>query len=101
MGYLGLALAGIAGIVSLVCFILVVIQMFQHNQTGLGIACIVLAICTGIGGLIAFIYGWVKSTEWGLKNVMLVWSGSIVVTLIGYFMAGAQIASIMGQQPAP
>lgn len=51
-------LQGLAGLGSLVCLIMVIIQMFQHEQTGLGIACIVLTFC-GIGALIAFIYGWV------------------------------------------
>ena len=40
-------LLAILGIGSLVCFILVLIKMFQQGQTGLGIACIVLAFCTG------------------------------------------------------
>src|SRR5207244_2318083 len=62
MQTLALLLQGVAGIASLVCFVMVLIQMFQHGQTGLGIACIVLIFC-GVGGLIAFIYGWMKSTE--------------------------------------
>jgi hypothetical protein len=97
MGYLGLTLAGIAGLVSLVCFILVIIQMFQHGQTGLAIVRIILALCTGIGGLIVFIYGWVKSTEWGLKNVMLIWTAAFIVAFIGYGMGYAQIATMMGR----
>ena len=44
MPMLGLALALIAGLGSLVCFILVVMQMFQRGQTTLGIVCIVLAL---------------------------------------------------------
>ena len=40
---------------------MVVVQMFQHNETGIGVLCIVLFFCGQIGTLIAFIYGWVKS----------------------------------------
>src|SRR5207245_758609 len=74
-------LLGLLNLASLVCFILVLIQMFQRGQTGLGIACIVL-ICCGIGGLVAFIYGWMKSNEWGIKNLMLAWAGLIVLAII-------------------
>ena len=78
----GLAIQGVAGIVALVCFILVVVAMFNHGQTGLGIACIVLIFC-GIGGLLAFIYGWIKAGEWNLKNVMIVYTIAFVVGIIG------------------
>jgi hypothetical protein len=56
--------------------------MFQHDQTGLGIACIVLAFCTGLGALIAFIYGWGKAREWDLQNVMMAWSGIVVANIL-------------------
>jgi hypothetical protein len=72
--------------------------MFQAGQTGLGIAVIVLTFCTGIGPLIAFIYGWVKSGEWGIKNVMLIWTLTIVVSIVGYVMAMGEIMAMMGQQ---
>jgi len=73
---------GIISIVSLVCFIMVVVKMFQHDQTGLGIACIVLALCTGFGSLIAFVYGWVKASEWKIQPLMIVWTGTVVLSLI-------------------
>ena len=85
----GLALASIAGIVNLVCFILVVVQMFQRGQNGLGILCIILGVCTGVGLLIAFVYGWVKAGEWNLKNVMMFWTVGWVVLIVGYAMAFA------------
>jgi len=86
------------GIGSLVCFILVVIQMFKNEQNGLGIACIILAFCTGVGPLIAFVYGWMKSTEWNLKKVMLAWTGCIAGALVSYvimFAAGLGAAASM------
>jgi hypothetical protein len=67
-------LAFVSGVGSFVCFVLVLVKIFQHNQTGLGIACIVLLFCCGIGGLIAFIYGWVKAGEWRITNLMTVWT---------------------------
>lgn len=82
MGGLLQVLGIIASIGSLVCYILVLIKMFQNGQTGLGIACIVLLFCCGIGGLIAFIYGWMKSSEWGIQNVMLIWTVLFIINII-------------------
>src|SRR5438477_12228825 len=89
MLYAGIGLLFIASIVSLVCFVMVLVQMFQRGQSGLGIATILLLFC-GVGGILAFVYGWVKSTEWNLKNVMLLWTGTFVIAAIGYglMMAG-------------
>ncbi len=44
------------GLGSLVCFILVIIKMFQHGDSTLAIVCLVLIIC-GIGPLIAYVMG--------------------------------------------
>jgi uncharacterized membrane-anchored protein len=95
------ALLAILSIGSLVCFILVLIKMFQQGQTGLGITCIVLAFCAGIGTLIAFIYGWVKAREWDLQKVMMVWSGlvaaNILLSIIFLVMGGMAAVN----QPPP
>jgi hypothetical protein len=37
------------------CLVLVIIEMFNKGQKGLGIVTIVLSLCFGIGGLIALI----------------------------------------------
>jgi hypothetical protein len=83
MDVLGTALSAIAGLGSLVCYVLVLVKMFQHGQTGLGIACLVLTLCCGIGGLIVFIYGWVRAKEWGLQNIMIVWTACVVLGFVG------------------
>ena len=80
MGALLSLLAIAAGIGSLVCFIMVVIQMFQHGQTGLGIVCALLFWC--IGPLIAFIYGWIKAGEWNIQNIMIAWTACIVIAIL-------------------
>jgi hypothetical protein len=76
------SVVGLASLVSFVCFILVLIQMFQRGATGLGIACIVLTFCCGLGGLITFIYGWVKARDWNLTNVMTVWTVAFAIDLL-------------------
>jgi hypothetical protein len=82
MGIAGHILSSAAFIGAVVCFILVVAQMFKRGQSGMGIVCIVL-LCCGVGGLVAFIYGWVKHREWGLTNVMIIWTVCIIVLGIG------------------
>jgi hypothetical protein len=61
----------VCGLGGLACFIIVLIHLFQSEQTGLGIACIVLTFICGIGPLIAFVKGWLDE----LGTVMWVWTG--------------------------
>jgi hypothetical protein len=70
---------GLSSLVSFICFILVLIQMFQRGATGTGIACVVLTLCCGLGGLIAFVYGWIKARDWNLTNVMTIWTVAFVI----------------------
>ncbi|MFN3150079.1 hypothetical protein [Bremerella sp.] len=81
MAFLFLGLAAILGLVSLVCFILVIVKMFQNDDSTLGIICIVTIFC-GIGGLIAFVMGWINAGKYGASQLMLIWTGAIVGSVI-------------------
>jgi hypothetical protein len=61
-------------IVSLVCWIKVLIVLFSKAGVGLGILGIICA-------LFAFIWGWVKHKEYGLTKVMAVWTAAIVIMI--------------------
>jgi len=74
-------LGGIAGIGSLVCLVMVLIQMFQHEESKTVAIVSLVLICCG-GGLIVFVYGWIKSREWGITNIMLAWSACMVFGLL-------------------
>ena len=93
---------GLAGVATLVCFILVLVRMFQAGQTGLGVTCIVLTFCTGVGPLIAFIVGWINAAQWNIRNVMLVWTAIIVLDLAatGWYFTyiGGQVRDWQEQQ---
>jgi hypothetical protein len=78
----GTILGSLTSIIILICFILVVIKMFQNSQTGLGIACIVLVFCVGIGFLVAFIVGWINARRWGITNIMIVWTVCFILNLV-------------------
>ncbi len=97
MAVLGQILSGVGGLISLVCFILVVVKMFQNGQTGVGIASIVLLLCC-IGGLVAFVFGWMKANEWGIKNVMLAWTGGIGLSILGNILTAAGGGGFVPQQ---
>ena len=64
----------VCGVVSLVCWVIVLIKIF-HRSIALGI---VGVIC----GLVAFVWGWMKAAELGLTKVMLTWTGTMVVSIV-------------------
>jgi hypothetical protein len=91
MGSLLFALQVILSVISLVCYILVIVQMLQHGQTGLAVACIIGLFICGIGGLVTFIVGWMRANEWGIRNIMLAWTGCIVAGFILGLIAPPQL----------
>ena len=90
------ALMLLASLVSLVCFIMVLVKMFQRGDTTIGIVSLVLAICSGIGVLIAFVYGWINASRLEIRNVMIVWTISIVASVL---LTGAAMGIAMMQMP--
>jgi len=65
-----------------VCSIIVIVRMFQKEYTTLGILAIVGHLCCCPGMLITFIMGWVKSGDWKIMPVMLIWT-VLFLALIG------------------
>lgn len=84
MEFLLLGVAVIAGLVSLVCWIMVLIKMFQTAGALQGILGI---ICS----LWAFIWGWMNADRLNYRNIMIVWSIAIVVSII-FNVAGQAMA---------
>jgi hypothetical protein len=82
---IGLAILSIGGIGSFICWIMILIKMFQNEKPLLGILGI---FC----GLWAFIWGWMKSSSLGLKKTMMIWSACFAATLVGYGLFGAGMA---------
>jgi hypothetical protein len=65
----------LAGAVSLICWIMVLIKMFPAEGALKGILAI---IC----GLYAFIWGWMNASTHNLRNIMLAWTVAIIVSVI-------------------
>jgi len=93
MTAIGYLLLGVAGLGSLVCWVMVLIKMFQNEKPLIGILGV---LCS----LWAFIWGWMNGTKHNLKKIMLIWTGCIVLSLIGngIAMAGMKAAIEQGIQ---
>ena len=60
---------------SLICFIIVLVKMFQNAgvlQGILGLIC----------GLWCFIWGWMNAGKLGIKNIMLIWTVLILLGIV-------------------
>lgn len=87
----------VGGIGSLVCWIMILIKMFQNEKPLLGILGI---FC----GLWAFIWGWMKSSTLGTKKLMMIWSACFVMSILGNILYGVGMAAKIQSgeiQPAP
>src|SRR6478736_3705073 len=69
-------------LVCVICFILVVVKMFQNGAVTAGIVTLVLSLCCGIGTLIALVVGWMNADRWGIRTLMIVYTIFIVLALI-------------------
>lgn len=69
------ALSYLVALGSLVCFIMVLIKLFQQKGVLHGILGI---IC----GLYTFIWGWIEASRLGIKNLMIAWTALIVVGIL-------------------
>jgi hypothetical protein len=78
-------LASLVGLASLVCFVIVLIKQFQTAGPLHGV--IGLVTC----GIWTFIWGWMRAGALNLKNIMLIWTGLIVLAVV-LNMMGAMAA---------
>jgi len=83
---LATAIVAFASLISLICFILVIIEMLQRGAVAMAVTCILLSLCCGLGGLIAFVYGWARSSDWHIATVMKVWTVAFIVDLLAGFI---------------
>jgi len=88
------ALVGIGG---LVCFILVIVKMFQVGEQTMAIVCLVLILCC-VGGLVAFVYGWINAKKWDITNIMWIWTGLIIAGIVLNIIAVSSGAAMIPMQ---
>jgi hypothetical protein len=75
---------------ALVCFIIVLIKQFQIGGAIHGIIGIITC------GIWTFIWGWMNSGKAGIKNIMLIWTALIVVSIILGAIGGFNYSFKMG-----
>ena len=75
-------LAMVAGLVSFVCFIIVLIKQFQNAGVVHGIIGIVTC------GIWTFIWGWMNAGKLTIKNLMMIWTLLFVVCIILNVLSG-------------
>jgi hypothetical protein len=76
---------GILGLVlwlgCIICFIMVLIKLFQEKGALHGILGL---IC----GLYTFIWGWMNAGRLNIKNIMMIWTLLIILSIIVNVMSG-------------
>lgn len=78
----------IVSLASLVCFILVLVKLFQRKGPLHGILGLICSLYT-------FIWGWMNADTEGIKNIMLAWTALIILTIIIGWMNGYSYNSSM------
>ena len=76
---------------SIVCWIIVLIKMFQNGGALMGILGF---ICS----LWAFIWGWMNSCKLGFRNIMYIWTALIILYVI-LIMAAGGMGAMPGMPP--
>jgi hypothetical protein len=87
------ALAGLVGLGSFVCFVMVLIKQFQDAGPMHGIIGIVTC------GIWTLIWGWMNGTRLGIKNLVMAWTGLIVLGIILQVVGVGAALSGMSAQP--
>jgi hypothetical protein len=77
---------------SLACLIIMVIPLFQEKGALHGILGIICGIYT-------FIWGWMNATRLGKKQIMLIWTGLIIASVILNVVVGMSAASSIQATP--
>jgi hypothetical protein len=85
-------------LVSLICYIMVVIAMFKAGDTTLGIVCAVLFFVCGLGTLIALILGWMNAGKWNVQKIMPIWTAAFIGVIL---FGGLSYATMPAGQALP
>ena len=88
---------GILGLIlwlgCVICFIIVLIKLFQNEGALKGILGL---IC----GLYTFIWGWMNATRLNIKNIMMIWTLLIILSIVVNIATGGFHYSV-GTPPTP
>ena len=86
-------LSMLVGLVALVMFIMVLIKQFQTAGAVHGIIGIVTC------GIWTFIWGWMNAGKLNIRNLMIIWTICILISIVLNVMYGG-MAALSGMNPA-
>lgn len=75
-------IAACSGLISTVCLLVIVIRMFHHHRTLLGISTLVMSLPL-VGYVIALVAGWRHRRPWHLRSIMPLFTIALVSFLSG------------------
>ena len=87
-----LALVALIGCV--ICWIIVLIKIFQNDGALKGILGL---ICS----LFAFIWGWMNANRLGVKNIMMIWTVLLILYIVFAMLSGGFSYSFNMGTPTP
>ncbi|PQO42035.1 hypothetical protein [Blastopirellula marina] len=85
VGTMLLAMCWILSVVSFICFVAVLLKMFQHEDASLAMISIVLTVCSGIGVFLAFIGGWMGVAKYDALRLMGFWTAISIAQFLFCF----------------
>lgn len=77
----------VVGIGTFVCFIMVLIKLFQREGAGMGILGLICGIYT-------YIWGWIHARDENLQKIMLIWTVLMVLSIIAGIVMGIASATM-------
>ena len=77
----------LVSVAALVPFIMVLIKLFQEKGAGHGILGLLCALYT-------FIWGWQNANRLNIRNLMMIWTGLILVGLVFNVLGAGQLAQL-------
>jgi len=93
-GILGI-LGMVCGLGCLICCILVLVKLFQAGETVHAIIGIVTC------GIWAFIWGWISSGRLNIRNIMMIWTLLLILSIILNIAGGGFHYSFGGVPATP
>jgi hypothetical protein len=73
---------GLLSLASIVCFVLVLVEMFKRKETTPAIISLVLSPCCGIGMIYALVYTYPKAAAWNIETLMNIWLAVFLAGLV-------------------
>lgn len=90
-------IATAAAIGSVICFIILVIKMFQAGDPMMGIVSLVLCLC-GLGFLFALIIGWVNVDKYKARQLMPIYTAAFILMVVLGGISYANMPAVEVQQ---